>query len=327
MIDIRAEIKKGVFAIAVSAALILSLCGSGCESQPQNPVLPSDTETKNSAHPDSSPNEAPGNAAARFSIPSPSAPGIATAENDKAAIDYSNASDGYVMVKFQEGTDKELRTLIDAPNGVRYTYTLKPGDYAVYPLTEGDGEYVIGVYEQTEGIKYKIVVSTLAEVSIEDPLMPFLTPSQYVKYDENSAVVAKAAELTADSRGLLDMISAVYNYVVSNFTFDDALAETVQSGYLPDVDAVLDSKKGICFDYSAVMAAMLRSRGVPTKLVVGFNEGDYHAWLNVHSPETGWINMVVFFDGREWMLMDPTLAGGDVDYIAIEADYEAKYQY
>ena len=301
----------------VFAVLILILSGVSCLNPSADVILPLDV-------PAARPSARPVTAA---DIPVPSASGVAIMENEKAVVDYSNVSDGYVMVMYHADTDSELRTLIDSPDGVRYTYTLNPGSYAVYPLTEGDGEYTIGVYEQTDGIKYKLILKTTADVSVSDPLAPFLSPSQYVNYDINSYVVATAAEITAGAESLLDIITAIYNYVVSNIVYDEELAETVQSGYLPDVDAVLKSKKGICFDYSAVMAAMLRSQGVPTKLVVGFNEGEYHAWLNVHSQETGWINMVVFFDGSAWRLMDPTLAAGEIDYIAIEADYEAKYQY
>ena len=321
--------KKWIVALAVPVAL--AICGGIYALMPGTEILPSvvpsaaPTNTPAAIAPSLSPCQT--KTAANTTIPVPSAPGGAVMENNKAVIDYSNTAEGYVMVKYQGDTDKELRTLIDAPNGVRYTYTLQPGSYAVYPLTEGNGEYTIGVYEQTEGTKYKVAVKTPVNVSLTDPFMPFLTPSQYVNYDKDSAVVKKAAELTAGAEGLLDKITAVYNFSVSHITYDDALAKTVQSGYLPDVDAVLKRQKGICFDYAAVMAAMLRSQCIPTKLVVGYTGAEYHAWLNVYSEETGWINQAVFFDGSSWKLMDPTLAAGSVDYKANEIDYEAKYQY
>ncbi|MCL2004149.1 MAG: transglutaminase-like domain-containing protein [Oscillospiraceae bacterium] len=262
-----------------------------------------------------------------FTVPAASAPGTAVRTSGKAVIDYSNAADGYVMVKYQGEAGGALRTLIDAPNGVRYTYVLQPGDYAVYPLTEGDGEYTIGVYEQTEGSKYKLVVKAAADVSLSDPFQPFLRPSQYVNYSRESAVAGKAAELMADKKGLTDKIAAVYNFVIGNLTYDKVLARTVQSGYVPDVDAVLERKEGICFDYAAVMTAMLRSSLVPAKLVVGFTGDEYHAWINVYSEETGWINQVIFFDGQSWTLMDPTFASGRPGYTPVTANYEAKYQY
>ncbi|MBR5519897.1 MAG: transglutaminase domain-containing protein, partial [Clostridia bacterium] len=104
---------------------------------------------------------------------------------------------------------------------------------------------------------------------------------------------------------------------------DYALAASVQSGYLPDVDAVVAAKKGICFDYAAVMTAMLRGLGVPTKLVVGYCGTEYHAWINVHVEGKGWVNEVVFFDGSAWNHMDPTYAAKQPEI----GDFSARYTY
>ena len=35
----------------------------------------------------------------------------------------------------------------------------------------------------------------------------------------------------------------------------------MEYGYLPDIDETLETKTGICFDYAALMCAMLRCRG------------------------------------------------------------------
>ena len=99
---------------------------------------------------------------------------------------------------------------------------------------------------------------------------PFLHANQYVNYTSNSQAVKKAAELTKDKKTSLDKITVIYEFVVSNLTYDKQKAKNVQSGYLPNVDKVLAEKKGICFDYAALMTAMLRSQGIPTKLVVGY---------------------------------------------------------
>ena len=262
----------------------------------------------------------------RFVIPTSSAPGTATYENESAVIDFSNARDGYVMVKYLKNTSNTLVTLIDTPGGTQYTYILTQGSYAVYPLSEGNGTYTIGVYEQIEGTRFRLVIRTPVEVTLRNSLAPFLRPSQYVNYNKNSAVVQKASELTQETEGMIDMITVIYNFVIDNFVYDKELAATVQSGYLPDVDSVLSRKKGICFDYTAVMTAMLRSQGVPTKLVIGYLGKEYHAWVKVHSNETGWVN-VVFFDGKSWRLMDPTYAAGKPDFVIDESKYKAIFQY
>ena len=71
---------------------------------------------------------------------------------------------------------------------------------------------------------------------------------------------------------------------------------------------MLTRGKGICFDYAALMAAMLRSQSIPTRLVTGYAGTAYHAWIDVWSETEGWIHNVIFFDGNNWELMDPTFA-------------------
>ena len=110
-------------------------------------------------------------------------------------------------------------------------------------------------------------------------------------------------------------------------------AKNVESGYLPNLDSVYKSKKGICFDYAATMTAMLRSQGVPTKLVIGYAGSAYHAWISVYSEKEGWIDNVIYFDGEKWNRMDPTFASSSnssssiMKYIGDGSNYKAKYAY
>jgi len=266
-------------------------------------------------------------------IPTASAPGIAIAENDQAIIDYSNAADGYVMVKYHEVGENKLNVLVDGPQGEQYIYGLEAAAWAVFTLTEGSGEYAITLCEQIDGTKFKVVLTAVADAQINDPLSPFLRPNHHVDYNENSSAIKKAAELTAGMTSFIDIIAVVYNFVIDNLTYDVELARTVESGYLPDIDQVLASGRGICFDYAAVMAAMLRSLGIPTRMVFGYTGEYYHAWVSVYSEEEGWIDNIIYFDGHEWRLMDPTFAAGAngdpevLSYIGEGKNYLARFQY
>ena len=95
----------------------------------------------------------------------------------------------------------------------------------------------------------------------------------------------------------------------------------------------MDAKKGICFDYAALMAAMLRSQGVPIKLVVGYTGKQCHAWVNVWSETEGWVEGMIYFNGEIWNLMDPTFASSGkqsktiMEYIGNGKNYQEKYLY
>ena len=280
-------------------------------------------------------NEPSGDGSSEASAPIvliPEAPGIWAEENEKAVIDYSNISDGYVMVKYKAETDKSLRCQLKYSLDT-YTFVLKPGEWAVLPLGNGSDTYKAIVYENIEGSKYSAVLSASFTAALSNEFAPFLRPNQYVDYAGASKTLRKASELTAGKSDALSKVAAVYDFVIKNFKYDKALAESVQTGYLPVLDEVLAKKKGICFDYASIMTAMLRSQGVPCKLVVGYAGDAYHAWISVWSDTEGWIEKAVYFDGHSWMRMDPTFASTgknriDIDkYIGDGSNYTEKYFY
>ena len=264
----------------------------------------------------------------------PQASGKVTKGNAQVTFDVSNTADGYVMVKYLEKTDKKLKLIVKGPSGTAYTYNInKIGSYETFPLSDGNGTYTVTAYKNISGTSYSTVYSVTLSVTLKDQFAPFLLPNQYVNYTANSQTVKKAAELTKGQKTDLDKITSVYNWVIKNITYDKQLAASVKSGYLPDLDQVLQKKKGICFDYAALMTAMLRSQGIPCKLVVGYSGKAYHAWINTYTNEGGWVDSVIYFDGTSWKLMDPTYAstGRQSDaimkYIGNGANYQAKYLY
>ena len=262
----------------------------------------------------------------------PEASGVLTAETDRAVIDYSNTADGYVMVRVKEESDRRLKVQVKGPS-TTYTYNIEAGDWETFPLSDGNGSYRVSLLENVEGSKYALVQSVSAEVELTDEFAPFLRPNQYVNYGDAAQTIKKAAQLTAGKTTELEKVQAVYEYVIHTLTYDKELAATVKSGYLPDLDAVLEAKKGICFDYAALMTGMLRSQSVPCKLVVGYAGEAYHAWISVYTEKDGWIDGVIYFDGATWKRMDPTFASSGeqsddiMEYIGDGTNYKEKYLY
>jgi len=261
----------------------------------------------------------------------PEASGEAFVSSEEAIIDYSNAASGYVMVHYKVQTDSRLKVLIKGTS-TTYAYNLPADEWTTFPLSDGNGHYRMGVYINVRDTKYAAVLSTEFDVELTDEFAPFRRPNQYVNYVDAPNTVRLGAELTAGIEHPLDKVAAVYDYVVHNLEYDYEKAETVKSGYLPELDAVLELKKGICFDYAALMTAMLRSQEVPCKLVVGYAGDIYHAWISVWTEEDGWIDGAIFFDGHQWKRMDPTFASSGeedpeiMDFI-LNGEYRAKYLY
>ena len=263
----------------------------------------------------------------------PLSPGTSTAENDKVRVDYSNSADGYISVRWNE-TGKRVKLRITS-GGSTYDHDVPTGGVTeYYPLSCGSGSYTVQIYEQTDGDRYAKVLEQEFTAEIRSETSPFLYPNRYVAFSQNSACVEKAAQLCAGRSGAIEKTAAIFGWVTDNVSYDRELAATVKSGYVPDPDSVLKKKTGICYDYASLMAAMLRSQGIPSRLVVGYaKESIYHAWNEVWTEQTGWITPELLLSRNGYNIVDATFYAGSADkakiadYISDSGNYSALYYY
>lgn len=308
---------KTLLVLFMTFLLCVSLAACGDDSgndNPNPPVTPESTEK--------------GSRDNTSVILVPDASGTAVQSCESATVDTSNAAEGYIMVDYH-GTNAKVKLQIKGPDGVTYSYNLH-GGYEVFPLTAGNGTYTIGVYENISGTKYSTALSCSVDVTITNAFGPYLYPNQYVNFTATSLPVDEAVDLAYTANNDLEVVENVYNYMIRNFTYDYDKAATVQSGYLPVVDEVFKTNTGICFDYAAVMATMLRSQNIPTRLEVGYVGEEYHAWISTYIKDIGWVNGIIEFDGANWNLMDPTFAStskSPTKFITENSKYLTKYVY
>lgn len=266
----------------------------------------------------------------------PTSPGVKTIAAACGVVDYSNASQGYISAKYT-GTRGKAKFRMEA-NGEVYTHDLNVNGNAEYfPLSCGNGTYKITIYEQVEGTSYSVGLQGSIDVNMPNPRAPFTYPNAYVNYNKNSQAVKKAAEVCAGKTGSIEKIAAVFSWVTSNITYDYNLAATVTSGYMPDPDRTISQKKGICYDYASLMAAMLRSQGIPSRLVKGYAasspEPIYHAWNEVYTEQTGWITPELLLKNNGYNIVDATFYAGSndkkqiSDYISNNGNYSDLYYY
>jgi len=306
--------------------------------EPQTTSNDSTTENTSTTEADPEPDPVPTPEPVKFAIPMPSADGANIFENEKVLIDYSNCNFGYIMVHFLEETTRNLMARLSIPSGGTHNFRLRSGEFIVIPLTHGNGKYKIEIFQSAGGNAYAEVLSETITVELVDEFAAFLRPNYYVNYHDGSEAIKFAWEMTKSLPEEVEKVAAVYTYVIENVKYDMAFAESAssggQGGYVPDIDRVLREKTGICFDYAVLMTAMLRSQGIPTRLVFGFVGSVYHAWINVYTKDAGWVNGVIFFNGSEWVLMDPTFASALLDenntldqFIGDGSNYDVRFTF
>ncbi|QTE70766.1 transglutaminase domain-containing protein [Clostridiales bacterium FE2011] len=209
----------------------------------------------------------------------PEATGKTVKTDGKMTIDCSNMSEGYIMVKAKK-TTKRLKLQI-ATSGAKLNYDLNSdGEYEVFPLQFGNGKYQISLFENVSGKKYSKEGTVKLNVKMPDELSCFLYPNQYVSYNENTACVQQAEKLCEGMTDQTEIYGTICKYVLKNFVYDYIKSVTVKPGLLPQIDDCWNNKMGICQDLAAMTCAMLRSQGVPARLMIGtVGSNTYHAWV------------------------------------------------
>ena len=252
------------------------------------------------------------------------------AEGDsQSKIDLSSIKSGYVGVSVR--SDKRIKFQVLMEDNT-YNYDVaSDGTPAIFPLQCGSGTYQFRVMENIKDNQYACIYQTSRDVELKDKYQPFLRPSNYVNYSKKSECVKKAKELAETQEDALGVVSAIFDYICKTVKYDEKFAANVQSGYLPTPDETMKTGKGICIDYAALAAAMMRSQGIPTKMVFGYVSPNdiYHAWNMFYTEETGWVTVSYEVKGGKWNRMDVTFSanGADSEFIGNGENYADVYYY
>ncbi|MBP7999371.1 MAG: transglutaminase domain-containing protein [Chloroflexi bacterium] len=134
--------------------------------------------------------------------------------------------------------------------------------------------------------------------------------------------VALATELAAPYDNAFDKAIAIRNYLRENITYNDQI-DAPPPGVDPVHYVLFERPEGYCNYYASAMVIMLRSQGIPARMVAGYAQGKYdperkmyrvvasnaHTWAEVYFPQYGWIQ----FEPTAALPIDvrPEGSGGD----------------
>lgn len=114
--------------------------------------------------------------------------------------------------------------------------------------------------------------------------------------------LAKQIVAGAEATNPYDQAQAITDWLRQNITYDQAVPAP-PDGLEPIDWFLFDLQRGYCNYYASAMVVMLRSLGIPARMAVGFNQGEFdaeiglytvrernaHAWPEVFFPNYGWI--------------------------------------
>lgn len=238
-----------------------------------------------------------------------------------ATINKNQVNNGVVDISYQSPQNKKIKVMV-AKGSVKYTYDLKAN--GKFPLQSGNGDYTVSILENVSGNQYSLVTSETVNLKANNENSVYLQSIDMINWNNNMNAIKKAQELTKGLTTDKAKASAIYDFVTNKVKYDNNKAATVAAGYVPSVDSTLNTSSGICFDYSVLYAAMMRSVGVPTKMIMGYNKDitEYHAWNEVYLSES-----------NQWVVIDTTYdapsvqKGIEISMIKNKSDYKTEKQY
>ncbi|MDO5521751.1 MAG: transglutaminase-like domain-containing protein [bacterium] len=199
-------------------------------------------------------------------------------------------TDGTVTVKYNNKSKVKSKVLVIKDNKM-YQYDLKNGNNIVrVPLTQGNGTYTVMVCKCITGSKYSPIAQKKVKLKLSPSRKAFKPTHIIINFKNTNPAIKKAKQLVKKCKTKEDKIKAIWNYVVKNYKYDYAKQRNLSSytsQYVPNVNTTYKSKKGICYDISALYSAMLRSVGIEAQLQTGYcsKVNGYHAWNRVYNSE------------------------------------------
>ena len=229
---------------------------------------------------------------------------VAHAENGVGIADNKN---GTVTVTYNNtGNTKIAVTVKKDGTSTQYNYFLTSSNIdAEIPLTAGNGTYKVSVLKNIQDSRYSPLSSQEVSLRLSDSKVAYLTSNEMISWSQTNDAIKKANALTEKYKSQNSKIKAIYKYLVTKYHYDYEKYSKNTSGslayYTPDIEETFSTKKGICYDMSALTASMMRSVGLQTKMITGYptskyyNGSQYHAWNKVYSKKY-----------RKWLVIDVT---------------------
>ncbi len=126
--------------------------------------------------------------------------------------------------------------------------------------------------------------------------------------DERIAALTQDVIDKAGARNRYDKAKAVENYLQTEFGYT---LDLKASGNDPLADFLFNIREGHCEYFSSAMAVMLRTQGIATRIVNGFQAGTYNETAGVYlvrqKDAHSWVE-VYFPEENVWVTFDPTPA-------------------
>ncbi len=225
-------------------------------------------------------------------------------EQDLIQIDYATGSDSLVIqTVYLEPLDTQVLFGLTRPVAVQ----------AAFPMLFVDPNGSVTFPRSGERSTYKVLsdVSLPSQSNLRRDRSP-VPPSvqNYLQLPEvlDPRIAERAQLVTETATNRYDAAALIEFHLRHDFGYT---LEQKAGGDQPLADFLFNVREGHCEYFATAMAIMLRTQGIPTRVVNGFQQGEYNETADVYVVRQreahSWVE--VYFPGEDvWVPFDPTPA-------------------
>ena len=223
-----------------------------------------------------------------------------------------------IQVDYATGREKlSLQTVylepIDTP--VLFSLARAVAVQGNFPLLYKDTHGAITFLPIGQRISYRVMsdrtLPNVAALQKDNAAYPFENEN-YLQLPQNldTRIGELALRITRNSVNRYDAARNLESYLQNNFGYT---LEQKSGGEQPLADFLFNVREGHCEYFATAMAIMLRTQGIATRVVNGFQQGEYNETADVYVVRQrnahSWVE--VYFPGEDaWVPFDPTPFGG-----------------
>jgi transglutaminase-like putative cysteine protease len=186
------------------------------------------------------------------------------------------------------------------------------GNYRVLALDSGgavfnsDPDHALSRYDATSDIS-KPSADELRKAGLNYP--PQISGTYLHSPSLDPRIPQLAADITRSAKNDYDKATAIENYLRTRFGYTLQLPQTAVKD--PLANFLFERKQGHCEYFASSMAVMLRTLGIPSRVVNGFRSDEFNditgSYVIRAKDAHSWVE--AYFAGYGWQTFDPTPAG------------------
>lgn len=227
-------------------------------------------------------------------------------DRDLIQVDYLTGRSGLVTQTFYlEPLDSPVLFVLPRAVGVQGNF----------PVLFRDAHGSLSFHAKGERITYKVISDTeLPEISIlqQDEVLYSREFRNYLQLPDglDPRIAELAATVIEGTTNRFDAAAKTENFLQTQFGYT---LEQKAGGDQPLADFLFNVREGHCEYFATAMAIMLRTQGIATRVVNGFQRGEYNetadVWVVRQANAHSWVE--VYFPAEDrWVTFDPTPFAG-----------------